>query len=461
MISPWPEWEVAVFNSEGWQIADISEALFDQTLTLALNDVDVFTASMYLEENQAQWIEPLTMIVKVWRHVPGHARQPRSQPHFCGIISSMTRNAQAGTINFTAHSPFWRLKFRYHIDPHDFTYETGVGDIGTGVEIPGWSIPEEEHPRGTDPSEIMWQMIYYTNNLIVSTTIADKTGIAIGTFAEYGNPNAGVLLNNRYERGQNTWDLIQEIVAMPGMPDLDPEYIHAEGSPYLMKFNTVIHKGRDLGFTLDYNTGDKNLTDLTESVIIEPGNFATYQVVQGQGDSNADQTIVVAYDGFVGGPGYPSPPYKYVPVGAREGFWGDPEYFAGTETLFQYEGAPVADLVDEYGLYMAYDKEESAITKMERSAITQELLLQRMHPLTVYEPYLSSALVWAWPYDFDIGDFVYINCERPGLSISNLRHRVTGIAISRNADHTENVTLTLRRGESYKTYVSDPGFNLP
>lgn len=395
----YPDWGIVLYDIGGSPIADLSQAAFNETLTRELNGIDTFSWEMHLDAMETSQVAAITRLVRVWRD---------GTLMFAGVVGPVTRSAAARTASFTAFSPLWRLQHRYHIDPHDFTYITGRGQLNP-------AFPTDPYQGGTDPSEIMWTMIEFTSQ-VVGYSGGDDAGIVKGSLAQYAfidNLELGPpLLGKRYSRGQNTWDLIQDIIQAPGMPDLDCSYI--DGGSSMLEFNTVAKKGSPAGVSFDYRTGAKNLDDLVETTNVEPGSFANYIAVQGQGDTDAQQTIVRA-DGVT------------QPIPRSGGMsWTPP------------------DLISSHGLYMRFEKLEEAVEKdgLNARALGQHLLRTGMYPPVYYDPVLSPAVVWDWPGSFDIGDTVTINCARDGMSFS-VGQRISQVTCKRGADGAETFGVTL------------------
>jgi hypothetical protein len=422
------DWRILLTDLNSNPIAEISDDAIEPTYTQELNGIDVMTFSLNLESQAAYQITPMKTLVKMWRDVPGYTPFPDGLPQFCGVIGARTRNAGQRTASYTAYSPFWRLTFRYHVDAHDFSGATGKGVYLWNLHGAG-PADDELLYSGYDPTDIMWEMLDFTNNLVVYTG-GDKSGVKTGG----AKPaySTGTLYDARYSVGQNTWDLVQDIVQRPGYPDLNPTYIHTEGSQDLVWFNTTTKKGDDKSFSLDYRTGNKNLDDITETVQVEPGEYANYVVIQGQGDkttgkfkpltgdSGGDQSIVRA-DGVSGGPA--------AAVGVT------------------------ADLISEYGLYMHFERAENATKNTTRVEYGQSLIKRLAYPPVSYEISPSSALTWAWPYEFQVGDSVLLNCARDSMQITNYRVRIMKVTIQRTPNKMEKVTLTVVDPNSYKYYL--------
>lgn len=423
------DWRIILTDLNSNPIAEISDDAIEPAFSQELNGIDVMTFSLNLESQAAYQITPMRTLVKMWRDVPGYTPFPSGMPNFCGVIGGRTRNAASRTASYTAYSPLWRLTFRYHIDAHDFSAATGKG---TAI----WADPPGTAPlyAGYDPTLIMWEMLDWTNNLVVYSS-GDKSGVKTGgAMADYSGRAVPVLYDARYSVGQNTWDLVQDIIQRPGYPDLSPTYIHTEGSQDLVWFNTVVKKGDDKNFSFDYRTGNKNLDDISETIQVEPGEYANHITVMGQGDKTVgrfvwqtgeagpDQTIVRA-DGMVDGPAWK--------VGIRE------------------------DLISADGLYMHFERAENANNNAARMEWGQSVLKRLAYPPVSYEISPSPAVTWPWPYEFQAGDTVLLNCTRDSLQLSNYRVRITKVTIQRTRNKMENLTLTVVDPKSYKFYLGE------
>jgi hypothetical protein len=282
----------------------------------------------------------------------------------------------------------------------------------------------------------MWQMIDFTNQ-VVQYTQGDRTGIKVffpTAKADYAGADPSVLYDARYPVGQNTWDLIQDIVMRAGFPDLSPTYIHVEGSPELVWFNTTIKKGTTQSTSFDYRTGNKNLDDIVETAQMESGEYANYVVMQGAGDKSTGW-----YDPSTGSSGSGSDQT----IARADGY--------STSSLEL--GLP--DLISADGLYMHYEQDNLATTSNMRYKLAKHLLRRLAKPPASYEVTLTKAQTHAWPYTFRAGDTITLNCDRDSMQVSNLPMRITEVKVSRTSSKMENVSVTLVDPLSYKAYKAD------
>lgn len=462
------DWRILLTDLDSNPIAEISDDAIEPSITQVHNGIDRGSFTLNLEDQAAYVCSPVRTLVKLWRDVPGYTPFPDGLPQVVGIITSRTRNAEARTVTYNWQSPFWRLTLRHHVDAHDFSWETGRGIMGTNTAgswsavtgnpaCPAWAVVNDStgevlscHPTqaaaglaanaateihgGTDPTDIMWQMIDWTNQ-VVQYSQGDRTGIRVfspAAKADYFGADPSVLLNMRYSVGQNTWDLIDDIVSLSGFPDLNPTYIHVEGSPELVWFNTDLKKGSDKAISFDYRTGNRNLDDIVETTTAESGEYANYVVVQGQGDkstgqydadsgySGADQTIARA-DG-----------YSYASMNAKPG------------------GLP--DLISEDGLYMHFERDENNTSNVGRYKTATYLLGRMAYPPTSYEITPTQSVTWAWPYEFQVGDTITLNCDRDSMQFADVQMRITEVTIQRTRNKMEKLTMTIVDPDTYKVY---------
>ncbi len=460
-------WRIILTDLNSVPIAEISDDAIEPSMTEVYNGIDRGSFTLNLESQAAYACVPVKTLIKIWRDVPGYTPFPDGLPWMVGIITSRTRNAAERTATYNWQSPFWRLTSRYHVDAHDFSWETGRGLVGvntagswhseynnpanpglysvindeTGAAADGWYLTEAaadgaaaamtQVHGGVDPTEIMWQMIDWTNQ-VVQYTQGDRTGIRVfspAAKADYFGADPSVLINARYSVGQNTWDLISDIVSLPGFPDLSPTYIHEEGSPELVWFNTVRKKGTTRAFSFDYRTGNKNLDDITDNTVAEAGEYANYVVVQGQGDKSTG-----SYD-------------------PATGFSGLDQTIAradGTSTASTDLGLP--DLISEHGLYMHFERDDNQLSNLGRYKKATYILGRMAYPPTSYEIKPSMAFTWGYPYEFRAGDTVTLNCDRDSMQFSGVPVLITEATVKRTKNKMEELSLTVVDPDSYKAF---------
>lgn len=387
-------WRVKLYDRRtGEFIADLT-GLFNRRMHFELNEADTFSFSQWLDDPTATMVDPLTTVVRVWRDIEGRDPRPDFLPDFVGVVGGWNRSASGNSQEFTCYSPLWRLKARFHHLIWDFTDSSLSG-------------APQEATGPLDPSEIMWRMI--ENTAGIGSNTLDEFGMLEGTFALY---SPAVELSIRYERGQNTWELIEDICNRKGMPDLFPTYWRDEANPkQQMFFNTVVTRGEindDVSF--DYNTGLKNCDDVSEQLLTDPGNFANDVWVQGQSDHTGDVSEETA-DGLER-----QVPYTHPPI-----FWTPPNYRR------------------DYGLYQRWEKVETAFNATERRAHAQEILAQAMKPISLLSPTLSPALDNGFNYDWNIGDGIVVNVDRGAMVLSQ-RKRVVGVELALSENSLETCT---------------------
>lgn len=418
-------WRAILCDLDSNPIAEISDEMIQPSITQVHNGIDRGSFTLNLESQAAYICTPVKTLIKIWRDVPGYVSFPDGIPQMVGVITSRTRNAEQRTATYNWHSPFWRLSLRHHVDAHDFSWETGRGLVGVDSDNP--TIPH----GGTDPTEIMWQMIDFTNQ-VVQYSGGDRTGVRVfspAAKADYFGADPSVLLNIRYAVGQNTWDLIEDIVSKSGMPDLSPTYIHVEGSPELVWFNTVIHKGETKSISFDYRTGSKNLDDIQETTSAESGEYANYVVVQGQGDKST---------------GWYDP---------DSGFSGLDQTIARADgTSFASSQLGLPDLISDHGLYMHFERDDNNTSNVGRYKTATYLLGRMAYPPTTYEITPTQSVTWAWPYEFQAGDTITLNCDRDSMQFADVPMRITEVTIERTPTKMEKLSMVIVDPDSYKVY---------
>lgn len=431
-------WDLEVFDLNGQSLAIVAEA-YERSITFEHNGIDQLEFSLYLDDPVAGFVVPIKSVVKVWRRVRGLPDPVRSEPFFCGVVGPRRRGAREGTVTYTAFSPLWRLQHRYHIDKHVFGWwnanslpvDLGFSDVG-GPPIAwdgAWyTNPDDRYSYSTgwNPSWVMWAMIHFTNELVPGTG-ADRTGIIRGAMEEYLEEPLiqRPWIIKRYGRGQNTWTLVDEIVNQMQVVDLAPRYTHVDGLQRMMYFDTVWPRGvQNDDVVLGYGTAPWNCADVTDQEIVEPGTFATHVTAQGQGERDTDRQIAKAD--------------------------GSSYYNEITGDLIE-----VPDYLDEYGLYMRWDRYENETSGRNLRSFAAETLLHNALPVHVVEPTVehpfndeNDAVPVRPVYgsDYGMGDGIRVRCDRDtmrfGMEYDEWK-RVLGAKLTMSDGNLETTTLTL------------------
>jgi hypothetical protein len=241
---------------------------FNRTLTIPLNGLDTLNFSLYLDDPMAANIVRLRTVVKLWRTIRndgGSIIYSDNDPIFAGIVPHTAKNGDDNTMNITVQGALWRLQSRFHILNHY---------LKTNIDT------DEPYTQ----SELMWKLIDLINNAFGLDD--SNTGIVKGTFSAGNDP---VMAPYFVPKGSNTWtNIFEEIMNRPGGVDIVPSYVHIDGDPTLMEFNTEDVRGNSNVTTFRYRTGSgDNLINLEEETQAVPGEFANYLWAVGDGGPNS------------------------------------------------------------------------------------------------------------------------------------------------------------------------------
>jgi len=270
-------WTMRLYDTDGGAIsaADYNGAIsneikhgFARQLEIPLNGVDQLNFSLYLDDPMSYMITRLRTVVKLWRTIrndSGTVIYSSSQPTFGGVVAYTARNGAENTMQIVCQSPLWRLQSRFHILNHYLKTNVDTGEDYT-------------------QSELMWKLIDLVNNAFGLED--SNTGIIKGVFTAANDPTVAPYF---VAKGSNTWTHIFEtIMNRPGGVDIAPTYIHTDGDPAIMVFNTMEKRGNNFATTFRYRTGSNdNLDNLVEENQPVPGEFANYLWAVGQGGPNS------------------------------------------------------------------------------------------------------------------------------------------------------------------------------
>jgi hypothetical protein len=390
-VSAVTTWTTKHYDLDGNLVATLAE-LTDRQLNFTLNGLDSFGATMYLDDDDAADIRRLYSVIKVWRDVADVPNSksytaPGDEPDFCGIVSYTSKDAEANTFSFKAFSPFWRLQSRFHLINH---YLAINPDTGVAFK----------------QSELMWKLI----DLINEAFGADDprgTGIFLGTLSSATDISEAPYF---VERGSNTYQHIFETIMQQSQsPDIVPTYFHSNGDSDLVEFNTEEKRGSDLSATtkFQYGTGAKNCINVTEEESVEPGKFANYVWVIGQGGPNAYS--VQGSDDFV--------PHQ--------------RKLTGTDSF------------DEIGVYMAnFDYPDTKSATIQNDVVNYEFQ-RAIKNQRVYTVELSPLWPPYYKTDFDVGDVVRIDVDKGAFVVTNVKQRIYEIGLAMSDNNVESCAVTL------------------
>lgn len=252
-----------------------------------LNGLDDCGFTLYLDDPMAELIIPTKSVIKVWRTVYeadgetiifDDATGPGS-PSFVGTVASTTKDGDANTMDVKCFSPLWRLQSRFHLRNHYLVNDQETDDLytGTGVIFKLITLLEDTFPATGDA----------------------YTGIQIGERNWFDEPHLSPYF---VAKGSNTWSLIfDDIMARPAAADIIPVY-NDDGTDVQMILNTDEKRGDDLSSTIvfKYHTGSNdNCENVTEDMAANPGEFANFLWIVGQGGPNSGK-VAVAWDNASG-----------------------------------------------------------------------------------------------------------------------------------------------------------------
>jgi hypothetical protein len=354
---PLVSWRIALFDRGGRGLGIIDDCQ-QPKLTFVLNGIDTFGCALPLNHRRASAVLSAASFVKVWRAAKGQVVDAR-YPSFAGIVLPVTEGS-GNVFNLTAFSPLQMLQARYV-----------------------WELLKYEDDKGRatiDQSEILRQLLAYTN-------ARGNTGIAWGTSPATANRP------RRYDIGQNIWEAYSDIITTLGGVDLIPTYLHTEGSAALMTLSTSTARG---GFRqnarVDYYVGLNNAADSTRQFTAEPGTFANFVGLRGQGDT---------------------------PVTAES-----------------FDDASIG----VYGLWERFETVDSANTFDYLKALSDALLRQSKQPLETVQPVIGIGLSPIYGRDYEVGD-VITTAARRGRMVYDRYQRVYQAELLRTDTLQEQVTL--------------------
>lgn len=353
----------------------------DRTIGYNLNGIDEAGFTLYLDDPMAEKIEPLESVIKIWRRIEEDDgtliyEDDAETPSFGGFVSSCVKDGASNTMQVKVFSPLWRLQSRFHLLNHylninpDTTFEY-------------------------TQSELMWKLIDLVNNAFGSESF---TGITEGTFSWVSDP---IVAPYFVAKGSNTWsNIFDDLMSRAGSPDILPDYTHTDGQPDIMYFHTDEKRGIDRSGSVpfNYHTGSSdNLSNLSEEVIANPGEFANYVWAVGQGGPNAGLVKLAENNAGTG--------YGYNAIG----IYMRKEDYQDIKKL-----APLQDLAD---------------ATLARSKI----------PRIIYQVELSPAASIYYGYDYSLGDAIMLNADKGALSVTNRKQRIYQALLSNSDLNVETV----------------------
>lgn len=374
-------WTINHYDLDGNFVATLDECT-DKHMKFALNGLDEASFTMYLDDAKASAIGNLTSVIKIWRTVNDTiygSSYTSVNPEFVGLVTSTVKDGEQNTMQVQCYSPMWRLQSRFHRNNHYHVIDPDTGSA--------WK-----------QGRLMWYHIELINN-VFSTGENAHTGIRQGTFAAT-DPTMAPFFT---PKGSNVWSVIfDQLLPRAGSPDIRIDYTHIEGSGIdLCKFNTVEHLGNDIsGATrFQYHTGAFNVNDVTEQVLVAPGQFGNYMWAVGQGGPNSGKVGLARQ---------------------ASGQWG-------YETI---------------GAYMVYED-----TELQKLAAVQAYVEDRFDlvntPQASYSVVLSPAVPPYYRSEYNLGDVVGIDASKGALQVSGVSQRIYEIDLRMSDNNFETAQVLL------------------
>lgn len=352
-------WRIVLFDRNGRSLGVIDDCQ-QPKLSYVLNGVDSFSCALPLDHRNAGVCISAATHVKVWRTVRGQSADA-AHPSFAGIVLPISEGS-GNIFNITAFSPMKMLEARYVWAPLSYADKKGRATI--------------------DQSEIIHRLLDYTN-------ARGDTGII------WGSAPATALRPRKYEVGQQISQAITDIVDTLGGVDLFPQYAHTENSPVLMRLSTLTARGSyRANARIDYYVGTKNAADATRQFTTDPGTFATFVGVVGQGET---------------------------PVSANR--WDD--------------GA-----IGLYGVWERFESLSNATTAIEVQATADSILRQSKQPLQTIQPVLGVGEGPWYGRDYEVGDVIPVAARRGRMTYYQYQ-RVYEANLGRTDNMQETVELKL------------------
>ena len=380
-------WTVKHYNLAGNLVAELDE-IADRQMTLAMNGLDSFSGTLYLDDPDAAAIQRLHSIIKVWRNVsdPANGKSytaPADRPDFAGVVTYSNKDGISNQMQFKAFSPFWRLQCRFHLLNHYL------------VNNPSTGLPWKQ-------SALMWKLIDLINNAFGVTS---KTGIVQGTLSSATDVAVSPYF---VMKGSNTWQHVFEtIMDRASSPDIVPVYLHTDGSPDLVQFGTSLKRGSDVSAStlFQYSTGLDNCLNMSEEEQIIPDTFANYLWLVGQGGPNKY-------------PALSTPPRQEDPAATGDGY-GNIGIYMGRR---DYENTKDIGLLNNMATH-----------EFNRAKKAQRIYTVQLAPL--WPPYYKT--------DFVLGDVVRLDADKGALVLSNVKQRIYEIALQMSMNNVETAQVAL------------------
>lgn len=373
-------WTIRHYTLGGALVAELPNAT-DRHMKAVLNGLDEASFTLYLDDATAPAINRLSSVIKIWRTVndPIYGSSYSSTaPEFSGIVTGTTKNGELNTMQVNCYGALWRLQSKFHILNHYLVLDPQTGSP--------WR-----------QGRLMWYHIQLINGAFGA---ASHTGIYPGSFSATDPVMAPYFL----PKGSNTWSvLFDQLMRREGSPDLRITPTHSDGSNSLCTFGTVEKLGDDRSGSVrfQYHTGAHNVNDMTEQIIVSPGQFGNYMWVSGQGGPNSGK-IAMEFDS-----------------GSGNGYGG-------------------------IGLYMVHKNTELQKLSALRDMAPDEFELIRT-PTETYDVTLSPAVPPYYRSNFNLGDLVSLDASKGAMNFSGVKRRIYEVDMQISDNNMETCKVLLAK----------------
>ncbi len=228
-----------LYDLAGGLLGPVTNRLPGSRVEPALNGRYSAQLNLSLEDEMADLVEPLAVVVMTWLD---------GAPVFAGVVGEPTFDFGAGTCQVPAFGPSLRLERAFVGQRSD-----GAGLVGAAAGLP---YRLEQVAEG----EIMWRLVQHA-----SPTAAEQAAGVPDHGIARGNIHGGNLRDREYDPGKQLWEAITELSEVIDGCDFDlrPVYDPAR-SGVLAELDTFDRMGADLTdrVRLEFGVGDNTAANL-------------------------------------------------------------------------------------------------------------------------------------------------------------------------------------------------------
>lgn len=381
------------FANSPTDVSNVINYASNRVFTRVLNSLDFLTFSLDLYDPMAYIIKRKTSVVKLWRDVNDTKfsktyTAPTGTPDFSGVCVATKKNGASKTMDFTFMNPLWLLQCHFHILNHHLVLDVTPADPhlqGGNNDGAAWDI-----------SALMWYLIDLVDHAFGA---ASRTGILKPTSGPPYWTKTITVAPYFVAKGSNTWaNLFDDLQQRVGGPDLDPQYVHSSGNPWLMYFATAPALGADrsASVSFDFHTGNHNCDDMVEDAQLVPGKFGNY-------------------------------------------VWAVPD---GGPNVYVAVDSDATDYGDE-GLFMVYDEIPGAKKATVDNVVGAHLDKALHGDEPIFSAQLSPTVPPYYNVDYFLGDVVELNADRGAMQLANVKQRIVQVQLSMSDNNVETAAVTL------------------